>query len=157
MDAAKTIEGSIGPRGQTSAFAERKNSVEPFDDERGMSSFCGMELRFDTEVQIYGPSRKPDAVASGHLRGLLDFAKPEDSGVKLPSPIFAADRNRQLHVVKAKDWHRLQGLAWGRLRPRERHKNSYREGLKRETSSRQELATLLGGTLLHSSVEFPKH
>jgi hypothetical protein len=140
MDAAKTIEGSIGPRGQTSAFAERKNSVEPFDDQGGMSSFCGMELRFDTEVQIYKRSRKPDAVASGHLRGLLDFGKPEDSVVKLPSPIFAANGDRQLHVVEAKDWHQLQVLVQGRPRPKVRHKNSCREVLKRETSVQREPA-----------------
>jgi hypothetical protein len=138
MDAAKTIEGSIGSRGQTSAFAERKNSVQPFDDQRRMSSFCGMEIGLDAEVHICRSGCEPNAVASRHRRGLLDFRKPEDSGVKLPRAIFTAKGNRQLHVVEPKDWHQLQVLVQGRPRPKVRHKNSCREVLKRETSSRQE-------------------
>ena len=107
MDAAKTIKGSIGSRGQTGAFAERKDSVEPFDDQRGMSPFCGMEIGLDAEVHICRSGCKPNAVASRHRRGLLDLGQPENPGIKFPRAIFAADRNRELHVVEAKDRHWL--------------------------------------------------
>ena len=137
MDATKTIEGSIGSCGQAGPFAEHKDSIEPFDNQRGMSSFCGMEVGLDAEMHICRPGREPNAVAPCHGWGLLDLGQTEDTGVKLTGAIFAANRNRKLDVIEAKDWHWPLILAPVRPQPRERHRNNCRADLKRETSKQQ--------------------
>ncbi len=105
VDAAEAVEGRVGLVGNASALAGGKDCVEAFDDECGMGALGGMEIRFDTEMKIYGASDEPDAFALGHLRRLFDLGEAEDAGVKGASAIFAGNRNSDLHVVEAEDWH----------------------------------------------------
>jgi hypothetical protein len=108
MDAAKAVEGSVGSYKQAGLLTGRQDFVEARDYQRWMSSLCGMKLGFNAEVQIYRPRYEPDSVAPRHGSGFLYFGEPENSGIEFSRTIFATDRDRNLHVIETKDWHRLQ-------------------------------------------------
>jgi hypothetical protein len=66
----KEVSGFVG---RPATLTRNKDFVETFDYQRRMRSLCGMELGFNAEVQIYRPSREPDAVTLCHGCGFLDF------------------------------------------------------------------------------------
>jgi len=84
-------------------FTGRQDYFEALDYQSGMRSFRGMELGFNTKVQIYRPRYEPDAVAPRHSRGFLHFRETENPGIEFSRTIFAADRNCDLHVIETKD------------------------------------------------------
>ena len=105
MDAAETVERSVRLVGNASALAGGKDCVEAFDDKCGMGALGGVEIRFDTEMKVYGTGDEPDAFALGHLRRLFDLGEAEGAGVKGASVIFTGNGNGDLHVVETEDWH----------------------------------------------------
>lgn len=79
--------------------------VETVNDKRGMRSFGGVKIGFDTEMKIHCTRGEPEAFAFGHRRRLGDLRKAQDSDVKGASSIVAGERNGDLYVLDAKDFH----------------------------------------------------
>src|ERR1700740_1104637 len=105
MHAAETVEGNVGLYGYVGALAGCQNLIHAVDYECGMGSFCGMKVRFKSEVQADGTRPEPDAVSLSHSGRLFDFYESEDAGIKGSSAIFAADGNADLYVLDAEDGH----------------------------------------------------
>jgi len=105
MHAPKITKPGIGlclePRGLTGSH----NLIEIIDNQCRMRPLRWMKLRFDAKMQIHRTSNKPDAFTSSHRSGLLNFAEFQNAGVKLARALLAANRNRNLHVIKSKHWH----------------------------------------------------
>src|SRR5580704_9227172 len=134
--AAKVADGRVGARREACALACGHDFIEIVDGERGMRAPRGVKIGvgFDTEMQINGSRDQPDALAPGHRCRLLLFGETENADVKRTRGFFAAGRNRDLHVVEAKDWHGAHPMEAVRRRPMARRRNSCRAVLRRETS-----------------------
>src|SRR6202171_3756134 len=75
-----------------------------------MGTLGGSEVRLDTEMKIYGAGDEPNAFSLGHLRRLGDFGEAKDAGVEGARSVFTGDRDGDLHVVDAEDWHACRSL-----------------------------------------------
>jgi hypothetical protein len=136
--AAEAADRRVGAGGQTRAFACGDDLVEVIDGECGVRASSGVKIGvgFDAEMQIYGTGHEPDAVASGQRGRLLLFGKTEDADVERASSFFATSGDSYLHVIEAKDRHRVIAEL-GRRRPKEKRRSSYRAVLRRGTSRLQ--------------------
>ncbi len=105
MHAPKITNPSIGLCLQPRAFTGSHNLIEIIDNKCRMRPLSWMKLRFDAQMQIHRTSNEPDAFTSRHRSGLLNFAEFQNAGVKLARAFLAANRNRNLHVIKSKHWH----------------------------------------------------
>lgn len=135
VGAAQVADGRVRFCGEPGAFARRNCFIEIVDDERGMRALGGVKIGggFDAEMEIHWASCEPDAVTSGHRRGLLLLGETENADVKRARGFFTAGGNRHLHVIEAKDWHRVMKEAARRL-PKARRRSSCRAIPRRETS-----------------------
>src|SRR5580704_12350420 len=107
--ATEVGDRSVGARGKTCALARGDDIVEVIDGQSGMRAPGGVKIGvgFDAEMQIHRTGHEPDAVAPGQRGRLLLLGEAENANVKRASGFFAAGRNRDLHVIEAKDWHCL--------------------------------------------------
>jgi hypothetical protein len=65
-----------------------------------VSFLGGTKVVIDAEMYVDIPAFEPEPSATGELRWFRHLVEAEESRVKLPSPIFAARRNRELNVVE---------------------------------------------------------
>jgi len=128
MDAAKSIERSVGFCRKASAFAGGNDIVKAVDNECRVSAPCRVKIGLDSKMKIHGTCDEPDAVAFSHFSWLFDFGQPEDSAVELACARFAAHRNCDLNVIETKDWHGTPMVALDPRRPRVTRRNNYRVG-----------------------------
>jgi hypothetical protein len=135
VHAAKIIERSVGLYHETSAYAGVDDFIQIIDNQRGMSTLCGVKIGLNSKMKIHWTRDEPDTVASCHFRWLCDFRQTEDSAVELTRACFAAYGNGDLHVIEIKDWHKLPAVPRVRPQPKATRKNSYHAGPRRETSA----------------------
>jgi hypothetical protein len=112
--ATKVADGRVGSGRESRALACSDDFVEIVDREGGMRARGRVKVGygFDAEMELNGTRGEPDAVASGHRGGLLLLGEAQDAYIKGAGDFFVAGRNRDLHVIDAKDWHRY-GLESG--------------------------------------------
>src|SRR6202171_3208928 len=75
-----------------------------------MGTLGGSEVRLDTEMKIYGAGDEPNAFSLGPLRRLFDFGETRDAGVEGAHSVCSGDRDGDLRVVDAEDWHACRSL-----------------------------------------------
>ncbi len=125
----------VGAGRESGTFARCDDFVEIIDGECGMCAPRCVKIRvgFNAEMQIHWAGDEPDAVASGHRCGLGLFGETKNADVERASGVFAAGGDGDLHVIEAKDWHRVLPLEVVHRLPRARHRSSCRAALRRET------------------------
>jgi hypothetical protein len=116
VDASITVEGNIRFHDYAGVLAGSEDLVHGVDDQRGMCSLGGMEMRLESEMQANRTCREPDAVALGHCRGFLNFNEAENVDVESPRAIFSAHGDCDLYVLDAEDGHRLANPRVGLVR-----------------------------------------